>query len=276
MSRATTSGPVSESAGLHRQRESCSRISLIGRLRSTRTTSLATVRRRSSRAGTAPGRVSSCSRNTPSGVILALAWRSAEQETAMPTGSDAPWRGSRMTRTSWQKYLPPNCAPMPKSRGHLEDLLLEVVVAERVAELGALGGQGVEVAGGGELRDLERVLGRHAADDDGEVVRRAGRRAERAQLLVQERAEPLGVQQRLRLLVEEGLVGRAAALGHHEELVLRRAARARSTARPARAGWCRCCARPRTTWAPSASSAGSAGRRPRRCRARRLPRRCRR
>src|SRR3546814_14940267 len=28
----------------------------------------------------------------------------------------APWRGNRMTRTSWQKYLPPNCAPMPISR----------------------------------------------------------------------------------------------------------------------------------------------------------------
>ena len=28
-------------------------------------------------------------------------------------GSEAPWRGRRMTRTSWQKYLPPNCAPTP-------------------------------------------------------------------------------------------------------------------------------------------------------------------
>jgi hypothetical protein len=31
----------------------------------------------------------------------------------MPTGQEAPWRGSRMTRTSRAKYLPPNCAPMP-------------------------------------------------------------------------------------------------------------------------------------------------------------------
>ena len=31
----------------------------------------------------------------------------------MPTGHEAPWRGMRITRTSWQKYLPPNCAPMP-------------------------------------------------------------------------------------------------------------------------------------------------------------------
>ena len=34
----------------------------------------------------------------------------------MATGSEAPCRGSRTTRTSWQKYLPPNCAPMPKPR----------------------------------------------------------------------------------------------------------------------------------------------------------------
>ena len=33
----------------------------------------------------------------------------------MPMGREAPWRGRRMTRTSWQKYLPPNCAPMPVS-----------------------------------------------------------------------------------------------------------------------------------------------------------------
>ena len=38
---------------------------------------------------------------------------SPEQLTAIATGSEAPWRGRRMTRTSWQKYLPPNCAPTP-------------------------------------------------------------------------------------------------------------------------------------------------------------------
>ncbi len=34
----------------------------------------------------------------------------------MPIGRLAPWRGRRITRTSWQKYLPPNCAPMPIRR----------------------------------------------------------------------------------------------------------------------------------------------------------------
>ena len=59
------------------------------------------------------GSVSSCSRNTPSAVILPSACRSAEQDTASATGHEAPCRGSRTTRTSWQKYLPPNCAPIP-------------------------------------------------------------------------------------------------------------------------------------------------------------------
>src|SRR4029077_3025553 len=46
-------------------------------------------------------------------VILPSAWRSAEHDTPSPIGSEAPWRGRRITRTSWQKYLPPNCAPTP-------------------------------------------------------------------------------------------------------------------------------------------------------------------
>ena len=64
----------------------------------------------------------------------------------MATGSEAPWRGRRTTRTSWQKYLPPNWAPMPKLPGQLEHLLLELGVAEAVAGGGVAGcGQLVEV-----------------------------------------------------------------------------------------------------------------------------------
>ncbi len=48
-------------------------------------------------------------------MTLARAWRSAEHDTAMATGHEAPWRGMRTTRTSWQKYLPPNWAPMPNA-----------------------------------------------------------------------------------------------------------------------------------------------------------------
>ncbi len=49
-------------------------------------------------------------------MILPSACRSAEHDTAIATGHDAPCRGSRITRTSWQKYLPPNWAPMPIRR----------------------------------------------------------------------------------------------------------------------------------------------------------------
>ncbi len=51
------------------------------------------------------------------------------------------------------------------------------------------------------------------------MVRRAGGGADPPQLLLQERQHPGRVQQRLGLLVQERLVGRAAALGHEEELV---------------------------------------------------------
>jgi len=59
------------------------------------------------------GSRSSFSINTPFLVTLTTCWRSALQLTPRPTGQDAPCRGRRTTRTSWQKYLPPNWAPMP-------------------------------------------------------------------------------------------------------------------------------------------------------------------
>ncbi len=106
--------------------------------------------------------------------------------------------------------------------GQLEDLLLQLEVPEAVGRHRALGREVVEVVRGGVLRGLERELRRRAADDDRQVVRRARGGAERADLLVEELQHPRRVQDRLGLLEEEGLVGRAAALGHEEELVLRR------------------------------------------------------
>src|SRR5688572_31265744 len=115
MSRATTSGPVSDSRVFTGCWLRVARMSLIGWVRSIFTTSPASARCCTSMSGMYfTGSVSSCSRNTPSGVILPSAWRSAEQETAIATGHEAPWRGRRTTRTSWQKYFPPNWAPMPK------------------------------------------------------------------------------------------------------------------------------------------------------------------
>jgi hypothetical protein len=72
--------------------------------------------------------------------------RSALHDTPMPTGSDAPCRGSRITRTSWQKYLPPNCAPMPMWRDSSSTFCLHLQVAERVAGLAAGRRQRIEPA----------------------------------------------------------------------------------------------------------------------------------
>ncbi len=104
--------------------------------------------------------------------------------------------------------------------GELQHGSFELDVAEAVAQLGARRGQRVEVAGRGELGGLDGELGRRAADHDGQVVRRAGRRAERLDLLEDPRQQPLLVEQGLGLLVEVRLVGAAAALGHEQERVL--------------------------------------------------------
>mmetsp|Transcript_66390 Transcript_66390/g.198308 ORF Transcript_66390/g.198308 Transcript_66390/m.198308 type:complete len:237 (-) Transcript_66390:192-902(-) len=101
------------------------------------------------------------------------------------------------------------------------DLLLHGQVAEGAAAGGARRWQRVVVARRRVLDSLERHLCREAADDDGEVVRRARGRAESRNLLRHERRQLFLVEERLGLLEEEGLVRRAAALGHELELVLR-------------------------------------------------------
>jgi hypothetical protein len=97
MSRATTKGPLNDSRVFTGYFDNSMRISSIGRLRSIRTTGSAS---RSTSGRNRAGSVSNRSSHTPDGVILATAWRSAEQETAIATGQDAPCRGSRITRTS--------------------------------------------------------------------------------------------------------------------------------------------------------------------------------
>ena len=189
-----------------------------------------------------PGRPRAARGTRRRAVILPSAWRSAEHDTAMATGQDAPWRGRRMTRTSWQKYLPPNWAPMPKPWVSASTSASSSRSRKPWPSGEPVGRQRVEVAGRGVLGRLQRELGRRAADDDGQVVRRAGGRAERAQLLVEEPQHRRAVQQRLGLLEQVALVGRAAALGHEQELVGVAAARRRARSGPG--GWCRCSSRP--------------------------------
>ncbi len=183
------------------------------------------------------GLVSSCSRKTPSRGDLGLApgGRPSTRRRCRP-GRLAPWRGRRMTRTSWQKYLPPNCAPMPVPLRQLAAPRLELEVADGVAAARCRASAGRRGSGSCASFTVFSVdLGRRAADDDGQVVRRAGGGAERADLLVEERQQRLRVQQRLGLLEEERLVRRAAALGDEQEVVLVAAGARR--ARSAPAGW---------------------------------------
>ena len=62
------------------------------------------------------GSVSSISRKIPSLVIFAFIFLSALQLTPSPIGHDAPCLGRRITLMSWQKYFPPNWAPIPRPR----------------------------------------------------------------------------------------------------------------------------------------------------------------
>ena len=89
------------------------------------------------------------------------------------------------------EVLPAELGADPEPPRHLVDLRLEGEVPEPPPVLVARGRQAVEVAGGGELGDLQRVLRRGAADHHGEVVGRARRGAERPDLLLQERGEAL-------------------------------------------------------------------------------------
>ena len=97
---------------------------------------------------------------------------------------------------------------------------LHLEVAERPAVLVARRGQVVEVVGAGQLDGLQGELGRGPADDQGEVIGRAGGGADGPHPLFREGEERLRVEQSPGLLVEEGLVGRPAPLGDEQQLVL--------------------------------------------------------
>src|SRR5699024_11738537 len=91
--------------------------------------------------------------------------------------------------------------------GELEDRLLELLVTEAVPGDCVAGRRKVvEVVGAGEFRGLERELGRRAADDDGQMVGRAGRSTQGGDLLREEVEHRFLIEHGLRLLIEEGLV----------------------------------------------------------------------
>src|SRR6185369_2306380 len=101
-----------------------------------------------------------------------------------------------------------------------EHHFLQLAIADGVAERIARRRQVVEVAAARQLDGLERRFGGGAADHDRQVIRRTGGGAELPQLAVEELHQRLAIEQRLRLLEEEGLVGGSAALGDEKEAVL--------------------------------------------------------
>ena len=103
----------------------------------------------------------------------------------------------------------------------LKELLFEVDVAESASRLVARGGQRVVVLDAGQLDCQQVLLGRCAADDECDVVGRAGCRAEVLHLLYEEGEQCAFVLYRcLRHGVEVRLVGRTATLSYHNETVL--------------------------------------------------------
>ena len=80
-------------------------------------------------------------------------------------------------------------------------------------------GEVIEGARGGELQGFQVALGARAADDHGEVVRRAAGHAEGSHPAPEERLEGCILEQGAVLLRERGLVGRAAALGDEQQPV---------------------------------------------------------
>ena len=73
--------------------------------------------------------------------------------------------------------------------------------------------------GAGKFGNFNCVLGRRAADDDCQVIRRAGRRAERLHFFKEPGEQRFFVEQRLGFLKQVALVGRAATFGDEQELV---------------------------------------------------------
>ena len=167
------------------------------------------------------GSVSSCSRKTPSAVILPSAWRSAEHDTAMRDRA-----GRAVARQADHAHVVAEvlAAELRADAELLRELRAPAASSSRSRKPrpSVVAGRRAACRGSAPTR-ASRSSSVCSADvppiTTREVVRRAGRGAERAQLLVEEAQQARRVEQRLRLLEQEALVGRAAALGHEQELV---------------------------------------------------------
>jgi len=97
--------------------------------------------------------------------------------------------------------------------------LLELEVPECLAVFVALGGQGIVVAGGGHLDGFQTAFSRGAANDEGDVVGRAGGGSQGAHFLDTEFFQAFRIEQGFCFLIEKCFIGRAAAFGDEEKFV---------------------------------------------------------
>ena len=101
----------------------------------------------------------------------------------------------------------------------LQQLLLQLHVAERLTVFVTFGRQTVVIAGRGQFDGLQRRFRRGAADHKRDVVRRAGGGAESAHLLNEVVFQLRRGDQGLGFLVQIGFVGGTAAFRHAQELI---------------------------------------------------------
>ena len=104
----------------------------------------------------------------------------------------------------------------------LQQLFLQLNVAERTSGLVARSGQTVVEMRACQLNRQQVFLRAGTTDNDGDMIRRTSCRTQALHFLHEERNQRTRVlDTRLGFLVEIGLVGRTATLGHAEETVLR-------------------------------------------------------
>ena len=91
---------------------------------------------------------------------------------------------------------------------------LEREIAERVAVLAASRRQPIVIVGRAELDGLQSEFRRSSANDDGEMIGRAGRSAERQDFFLEKVDQPVMRQERGSPLKQVALIGGAAAFRH--------------------------------------------------------------
>ena len=107
-----------------------------------------------------------------------------------------------------------------KVAGGGQQLLFKFDIPKGTAVSVTGGGQIVIVMGGDQFDRLQGCLGAGAADDEGQVVRRAGGRAKGFHLFDKKVFQGIGIEQGFGLLVQVTLVGAAAAFGDKEKTIL--------------------------------------------------------